>query len=252
MMNSQLKWTLFLSIIAMGNICLAGKVQRAISGIENPDLEKCDVYEAQNISSALHIPQTCCADFTGQCYKEHNGRCMLKWLTGFCDYTIDVCTHNNMQSWYCTCCGSCNERNTNSHCKQNGGRCSRTCGRSQYHAWWIPCHHECCKCCKDICEESTCASGRGYCSPTSQCRRGYYPSSSDYCKGFGCTCCLPCNESKSCSSKDGFCDWKDRSCPTGYYSSDRLCCRKPECRCCHRQRILSDVEELCLVAAIEN
>ncbi|XP_066970309.1 uncharacterized protein [Macrobrachium rosenbergii] len=108
MLDTSRTWILLAIVLYMGIVCLA---------------QVCPVIQptVMDASSLSKIPTSCCADTSNTCLSNHNGQCQMKWLTGSCDYTTNVCSSR----WYCTCCGSCNETNTNSQCKQAGGRCSK-------------------------------------------------------------------------------------------------------------------------------
>ncbi|XP_064121601.1 keratin-associated protein 5-5-like [Macrobrachium nipponense] len=231
MLEASMTWILLTVFLAAGNVSSA----EVLPG------DVCYAGETPNVTDSLaKLPSRCCQEITKECAAANNGQCMFKWLTGTCDYTADVCT----SSWFCTCCGSCTEVNTYSKCKRSGGRCSKTCSSTEYHAGWIPCHSGCCKCCMNKCGEKTCANGRGYCSPDGICKTGYYPSTSEFCKGFGCTCCVPCGESKRCALNQGICEWNQRKCPPGYLSTSGLCCPDSNCRCCYKGR-LPPTPEMC-------
>ncbi|XP_064120353.1 protein jagged-1-like [Macrobrachium nipponense] len=235
MLDTSWKWGLLVFSFSVVNVCLAEvNFTKLISS-----QEVCSLDPTVNIGTSLPTSDCCSEPLNNRsCSQQYNGRCMLKWSTGSCPYTVDVCS-----SEICTCCGSCSELNTNSQCKLAGGRCARICSNNEYNAWWIPCHHGCCKCCRKKCELFSCANGRGYCSPTGQCGRGYYPSG--FCSGFDCTCCVHCQNSIHCYFGGGFCEWNKRACPRGYFSGFFNCCPDPECRCCYRWPIPLIVTSQC-------
>ncbi|XP_064120162.1 uncharacterized protein LOC135224768 [Macrobrachium nipponense] len=99
MLKTSMAWNLLTIFIAAGDISaevLPGDV--------------CYAGETPNVTDSLtKLPIGCCQEMTRkECAVANNGQCMFKWQTGPCDYTADVCT----SSWFCTCCGSCTEVNT--------------------------------------------------------------------------------------------------------------------------------------------